>query len=164
MIIKSRKKEGKFKSNDVVVYLKEENAFLRGEVAKLTTLCLKLAGNNNNNTLDNTPAPRMQHPTPTNIRQEIPCESTSDTTFHLPRRTAPLRTPTKNTWEPNITLTNAYSALSIEECMSRTSQCVKARAQRGNNECIQDLALRLMKNTCTTSCRLFLAVSLLRVL
>ena len=101
--------ERKIKPDKFVSYLEKENAFLRGELAKMSELCLKLASSNNNN-LQNPP---IDQTTPSNLNQETSCQFTGDTPFVIPRRTSPLYTPAKNSWKPNMR--NAYSALSVED-------------------------------------------------
>ena len=108
---KTRKSGKSINYEEVIGYLKEENVFLRDELKKMTDLCAKLA---NVDTATNAKSPPMEHATPININADTPSRIYNEATFTLPRRTAKLRTPPKNTWEPSLPLCNSFGALSEE--------------------------------------------------
>ena len=111
-MVKKRNKGGKkFRSEDVIHYLQKENVFLSGELKKLTGLCASLSKTNKcHQATISEPLSEQTTPIPNNIK--TPAQSGPETTFVITRRTAPLRI-TNRSWEPDITLNNSFSALSV---------------------------------------------------
>ena len=120
MKAKMRKRKRRLKSETVIAYLERENKFLRSELAKMTDLCSKLADKNTACAEDTACNPRTIHHAPEIADPQTPAQIRNDSTvrcdpeFTLPRRTSPKQVPPVNTWEPNITLRNSFSALSME--------------------------------------------------
>ena len=109
--IKNREKNsGKFSSHDLITYLRDENLFLRGELAKMSDLCSRLADSKQ------TPVNDKVSP-PVHFNQTTPLQTHVETPFVLHRRTT---MPRKNTWEPTV-LSTSFSALSVEDTVENSA-------------------------------------------
>ena len=106
----ARKTQGKFSSHDLITYLRDENLFLRGELAKMSDLCSRLADSKQ------TPVNDKVSP-PVHFNQTTPLQTHVETPFVLPRRTT---MPRKNTWEPTV-LSTSFSALSVEDTVENSA-------------------------------------------